>query len=281
MTIIFTAMITTGGNKGLYYYGARYYDPKVSVWLSVDPLAHEYPGLSPYNFVANNPLIFIDPDGMSIWTTQGGWAIISDGLRGMFGDATPFQRNSETGLVELNKGFDAASLTGAKKEVYDRYKSLIEDKDFSAPVYDVGQKETFIDSRGQFQNLQNDDGSFNIGRTVYDEFMDEANGVAEKNAYVYLARNPMRKDKRKVGESPLNPMGFIRDYERSSYFPIDDRGFASLHEIIGHTYLYSQGIMNIAPDNLNNKLTEKLEKGLRNVYRRTNGSIIRGEVKKH
>jgi RHS repeat-associated protein len=25
---------------GNYYYGARYYDPKVSVWLSVDPLAH-------------------------------------------------------------------------------------------------------------------------------------------------------------------------------------------------------------------------------------------------
>jgi RHS repeat-associated protein len=27
----------------LYCYGARYYDPKVSVWLSVDPLAHQYP----------------------------------------------------------------------------------------------------------------------------------------------------------------------------------------------------------------------------------------------
>ncbi len=71
----------------------------------------------------------------------------------------------------------------------------------------------------QFQNLQNDDGSFNIERTVYDEFMAEANDVAEKNAYVYLVRNPMRKDKRKVGESSLNPMGFIRDYERDSYFP--------------------------------------------------------------
>lgn len=57
----------------------------------------------------------------------------------------------------------------------------------------------------QFQNLQNDHISFNVGRMVYDEFMDEANDVAEKNAYVYLARNPMRKDERKVGESSLNP----------------------------------------------------------------------------
>jgi len=36
-------------------------------WLSVDPLAHKYPSLSPYNFVANNPLILVDPDGRDIW----------------------------------------------------------------------------------------------------------------------------------------------------------------------------------------------------------------------
>lgn len=48
---------------GLYYYGARYMDPKLSIWLSVDPLAEEFPSWSPYNFVMNNPLRFIDPDG--------------------------------------------------------------------------------------------------------------------------------------------------------------------------------------------------------------------------
>lgn len=38
----------------------------VSRWLSVDPLASKYPSVSPYNFVANNPIIFIDPDGKEI-----------------------------------------------------------------------------------------------------------------------------------------------------------------------------------------------------------------------
>ena len=28
---------------GLYYYGARYYNPQVSVWLSVDAMASKYP----------------------------------------------------------------------------------------------------------------------------------------------------------------------------------------------------------------------------------------------
>tara|TARA_R110002050_G_scaffold11037_1_gene37568 strand:+ start:15046 stop:26178 length:11133 start_codon:yes stop_codon:yes gene_type:complete len=49
---------------GNYYYGARYYDPKISVWLSVDPLVGNNPNLTPYNFVANNPIIFIDPTGL-------------------------------------------------------------------------------------------------------------------------------------------------------------------------------------------------------------------------
>ncbi len=49
---------------GLYYYGARYYDPKISLWLSVDPLAGEYPGMSPYVYTYANPLKFIDPTGM-------------------------------------------------------------------------------------------------------------------------------------------------------------------------------------------------------------------------
>lgn len=48
---------------GLSYFGARYYNPKWSIWLSVDPLAEKFPDRSPYNYTMNNPINLIDPDG--------------------------------------------------------------------------------------------------------------------------------------------------------------------------------------------------------------------------
>ncbi|MBX2927667.1 MAG: hypothetical protein KF852_07535 [Saprospiraceae bacterium] len=48
---------------GLYYYGARYYDPLTNMWASVDPMAEKYPGLSPYNYTLLNPVRLVDPDG--------------------------------------------------------------------------------------------------------------------------------------------------------------------------------------------------------------------------
>ena len=50
---------------GLYYYGARYYDPKSSIWYRVDPLAEQTPNWSPYAFCLNNPIRYNDPTGMS------------------------------------------------------------------------------------------------------------------------------------------------------------------------------------------------------------------------
>lgn len=52
---------------GLYYYGARYYDARTSVWLSVDPFAEKYSAITPYCYLANNPLNAIDPDGRKIY----------------------------------------------------------------------------------------------------------------------------------------------------------------------------------------------------------------------
>lgn len=52
-------------DTGLYYYGARYYNPRLSIWYGVDPLAEKYPNWSPYVFTFDNPIKYIDHNDRS------------------------------------------------------------------------------------------------------------------------------------------------------------------------------------------------------------------------
>ena len=51
---------------GLYYYGARYMNPRTSLWYGVDPLAEKYPNIGGYAYCAGNPIKLIDTDGRKI-----------------------------------------------------------------------------------------------------------------------------------------------------------------------------------------------------------------------
>ena len=46
-----------------YDFGARMYDANLGRFMSVDPHSESYYNWTPYNYVANNPLLLIDPDG--------------------------------------------------------------------------------------------------------------------------------------------------------------------------------------------------------------------------
>jgi RHS repeat-associated protein len=53
-------------STGLYFYGARYYDPMLGRFISADtivPSAADPQSLNRYSYVRNNPLIYTDPSG--------------------------------------------------------------------------------------------------------------------------------------------------------------------------------------------------------------------------
>jgi len=96
--------------SGYYYYSARYYDPRMARFLSVDPLAGEMPEWGSYTYTFNNPLKYIDPTGMGPEETDD-W--VYGASRGIYWDENATsQASTKDGEVYLGDGFATVSDNG-------------------------------------------------------------------------------------------------------------------------------------------------------------------------
>ena len=117
----------------LYDYHARHYDPPLGRFTTIDPLAEKYYNISPYVYVANNPMKFIDPDGKRIddyFDFKGKYLgtdnAVTDFIRIM--DENQWNMLSENGVINPELGthigqlHSEASLSkSASLSIYEHY----------------------------------------------------------------------------------------------------------------------------------------------------------------
>ena len=171
---------------GLYYYGARYYDTRMAIFLTTDRYAEKYPWQSAYSYAGGNPVRFIDVNGDSI-------RFADDRAKDIFNEyygAASEKRKSEIDKVQNSSNIYTITVGGLDEEgnkVTGGYTYRDGESTYRIDIEDVGEYTVGLladELKGAHQNELGEVAFVYIDGRYFPKYYDLADEVATKYASI-------------------------------------------------------------------------------------------------
>ncbi|MCL6220932.1 RHS repeat domain-containing protein, partial [Zunongwangia pacifica] len=230
----------SGNSLDWYDFGARNYNPDLGRWMNLDPLAEAYVNSTPYSYALNNPIFFVDPDGMRV-DVSGILEKDDDGnyVNQELAEAFLAFAQSDAGIEFLSHFAEAGQVIAGHE--------YTESGTFDQQGIDLAYHSDNINYlKGNDSDVQGDKGPNGITRLRGGQYVMERNGKGTIDIYINSQLNTNNQEAKDYSENTNDPMA------RLLY--ILSRTETIFHETIQHANSYAEDLTdNCSIDNSNIK----------------------------